>query len=281
MQACTCADSRPTPLSELTALGNATNGTNTSNLTLASGEAAAGLGPGEWLMANYSNMTGNWTNGTNTSGLSDEELRAISGAYAAFEPLYMIAVTCLSIVAFLWVRDFFLLACGWADLGGERIVGGVAEEEDAVDEAPKEGETPISRRIVPPPEWRRFKTALGTDYFLDPSSEVVYYLTAAGKANYAVDTNKNRSFHFDTLDGLREQMAAAEHAALYGAPPPTSSTSRADAPQTPAAVKVLGKGGGQKPPGLGSAQRRTPFGAVRAGSGLGAAAPAPSDAAES
>ena len=212
MQACTCADSRPTPLSELTALGNATNGTNTSNLTLASGEAAAGLGPGEWLMANYSNMTGNWTNGTNTSGLSDEELRAISGAYAAFEPLYMIAVTCLSIVAFLWVRDFFLLACGWADLGGERIVGGVAEEEDAVDEAPKEGETPISRRIVPPPEWRRFKTALGTDYFLDPSSEVVYYLTATGKANYAVDTNKNRSFHFDTLDGLREQMAAAEHA---------------------------------------------------------------------
>ena len=61
--------------------------------------------------------------------------------------------------------------------------------------------------LLPP---LRYKTAQGNDYFFDPETEMVHYLSDDGKANYAIDALNNRTFTYDTLRELRHLIMEAD-----------------------------------------------------------------------
>ena len=63
---------------------------------------------------------------------------------------------------------------------------------------------------MPLPRWLRFKTHGGTDYFYDPTNEMVHYLAGgASKQNYAVDPVNNRTYIYDSFEHLQAQMEQA------------------------------------------------------------------------
>ncbi len=140
-------------------------------------------------------------------------LAAEAASRAGYDTLVLITTICFAVVLFLWVRDGLMIFCGWVDLGGERITTTVAADEEATEEGPDNNwvvmELGASRRLEPPPHWRRFKTHLGTDYYFDSATECIHYLSASGKDNYAVDPSRNRTFTYDTLEDLKEQMRIA------------------------------------------------------------------------
>ena len=62
--------------------------------------------------------------------------------------------------------------------------------------------------IEPPARWKTFRTVLGSKYYYDPQTEFVHYLTANGRANYAVDPIHNRSYTYDSLLELEQKVEA-------------------------------------------------------------------------
>ena len=73
----------------------------------------------------------------------------------------------------------------------------------------------------PPPHWRKYRTSLGANYYYDPHTEFVHHLTASGCGNTAVDSKRNRTFTYSTLDELDAQIENAQ----YGWVPPTTDSS--------------------------------------------------------
>ena len=72
------------------------------------------------------------------------------------------------------------------------------------------GVSTASKKLKPLPRWLRFKTHGGTDYFYDPTNEMVHYLAGgASKQNYAVDPVNNRTYIYDSFEHLQAQMEQA------------------------------------------------------------------------
>lgn len=63
------------------------------------------------------------------------------------------------------------------------------------------------RKLEPPSWWRRFKQPTGVDYFFDPRTDIVHYLTETGKGNFAVDTARGGSYYYDDLEDLSANCA--------------------------------------------------------------------------
>ena len=127
----------------------------------------------------------------------------------------------------MWCRDGLALCRGKVDTKGEQL-----EILEDADEEPND-----VNRIARPKEWRRYKphigrgashaqrhsspqltsrsslhrykTAQGNDYFFDPETEMVHYLSDDGKANYAIDALNNRTFTYDTLRELRHLQGSS------------------------------------------------------------------------
>ena len=68
----------------------------------------------------------------------------------------------------------------------------------------------MSKKLKPLPRWLRFKTHGGTDYFYDPTNEMIHYLAGgASKTNYAVDPVHNRTYVYDSYEHLQAQIEQA------------------------------------------------------------------------
>lgn len=139
------------------------------------------------------------------------ELRDPLGADGA---LRTISIGFLVLLALLWLRDGLLLMLGRVDLAGERIE--IVEEDDVGDVELEEAEKTTANDedeeqhlpIEPPARWKTFRTVLGSKYYYDPQTEFVHYLTANGRANYAVDPIHNRSYTYDSLLELEQKVEA-------------------------------------------------------------------------
>ena len=55
---------------------------------------------------------------------------------------------------------------------------------------------------------RIFKTPAGQDYYFDPATERIHYLSATGCNNYAIDPLRNTAVGYDTLRQLEARLAA-------------------------------------------------------------------------
>jgi len=158
-----------------------------------------------------------------------------AGALEAVGSLRAVALGFFALMGLLWLHDGALLFLGKINLAGKRL--DVLDEED--DDGPAAGtekeDDPNAggglRAIVPPVEWRPFKTHLGTIYHYDPATEMVHFLSVSGKGNYAIDPVYNCTVAYDSLEHLAEQMQRRGFGpAYYGteavlAPPPADAPS--------------------------------------------------------
>jgi hypothetical protein len=179
-----------------------------------------------------------------------------AGAREANDSLRVISIGCLLLVLFLWLRDAVLLLAGKVDLRGERVEvvedemgeiivsdgsqlgagGGAAKQAEGGSadggagggsaDVDADGDDAVDVVIKPRAAWRCFRTHLGTNYYYDPATEMVHYLAANGKGNYAVDPIYNCTVVYDSLEQLDEQLEIRGRKG-YGEPAGTSTSSAA------------------------------------------------------
>ena len=55
---------------------------------------------------------------------------------------------------------------------------------------------------------RNYKTPAGHDYYFDPATERIHYLSATGSNNYAIDPMRNTAVGYNSLRELEAKLAA-------------------------------------------------------------------------
>lgn len=55
---------------------------------------------------------------------------------------------------------------------------------------------------------RNYKTPAGHDYYFDPATERIHYLSATGASNYAIDPMRNTAVLYGSLRELESKLAA-------------------------------------------------------------------------
>ena len=80
---------------------------------------------------------------------------------------------------------------------GERLVTREEFDED----------TASSAQLQPPAHWRKYKTPAGHDYYYDPATERIHYLSATGSNNYAIDPMLNHAVAYNSLRELEIKLA--------------------------------------------------------------------------
>jgi len=97
-----------------------------------------------------------------------------------------------------WIWDGVKLLRGKVVTSGERVVS-----KDDMDE-----DTATSVQLKPPAHWRNYKTPAGHDYYFDPATERIHYLSATGSNNYAIDPMRNTAVGYNSLHELEAKLAA-------------------------------------------------------------------------
>lgn len=143
------------------------------------------------------------------------------GSASAYPTLATVAVAFFGVLLFLWLRDGMSLVCGRVNFSGDRIHVGVADADGPVDIEAAD----IDARVTPPKAWAVFRTQLGSEYYYDVSNGVIHYLSESGRDNQAIDSQRNRTYYYDSLEDLAEQMLRGGPVASY-----TTSTTAATAP---------------------------------------------------
>jgi hypothetical protein len=96
-----------------------------------------------------------------------------------------------------WLWDGLRLLRGKVATSGERLV-----TRDEFDE-----DTASSAQLQPPTHWRKYKTPAGHDYYYDPATERIHYLSATGSNNYAIDPMLNHAVAYNSLHELEIKLA--------------------------------------------------------------------------
>ena len=110
-------------------------------------------------------------------------------------------------------------------LRGKVLLAG--EQMTAAGDGEEEGGSDMQLR--PPAHWRLYKTPAGHDYYYDPATERVHYLSATRFNNHAIAPSRNVSVTYDTLAELEAKLSGVpEHpedeAELREARPPPDAS---------------------------------------------------------
>lgn len=131
----------------------------------------------------------------------------------------------------LWIRDGIKLLRGRVLTAGESLKVQGDDDDAGFNDA----------QLKPPAHWRLFKTPAGHDYFYDPATERIHYLSAHGKNNYVIDPTRNVSVTYDTLEELERKLAGDEGDEAEAGSPAAAEAAAEQAAEAPAPAAVRAK----------------------------------------
>lgn len=127
----------------------------------------------------------------------------------------------------LWIRDGVKLVRGRVLTAGESLKVQGDDDDGGLNDA----------QLKPPAHWKLYKTPAGHDYFYDPATERIHYLSGHGKNNYVIDPTRNISITYDTLAELERKLAGDEGDEAEAGSPAAAAPAAAEAAPAPAAAK--------------------------------------------